>query len=213
LRRNQAGVAGTMKPAAAGFMLCGPGYWPLFGGGVVVVVVLWLVVVPGVPGVTSVPAGGVAGGVAPVVSAGAPVVPPMVPLVPDVLAGGVVAGAVAAGSVVVVVVVVLVGSVFLQAASAPAMKAAISKIFGALLSAFIIYSSFTSILCRWPQVRRWSGSGARLVPPWPGGHGSRTVREPAHCTAPFSARIRLCKLDWQAGRQFVELRASCCNPR
>jgi hypothetical protein len=189
-------------------------YWPLFGGGVVVVVVLWLVVVPGAPGVASVPAGGVAGGVAPVVSAGAPVVPPMVPLVPEVVpAGGVAAGAVAAGSVVVVVVVVLVGSVFLQAASAPAMSAAISKIFGALPSAFIIYSSFTSILCRWLQVRRWSGSGARLVPPWPGGHGSRTVREPAHCTAPFSARIRLCKLDWQAGRQFVELRASCCNPR
>jgi hypothetical protein len=185
-------------------------YWPLFGGGVVVVV-LWLVVVPGAPGVASVPAGGVAGGVA--VSAGAPVVPPMVPLVPEVVLAGGVAGAVAAGSVVVVVVVVLVGSVFLQAASAPAMSAAISKIFGALLSAFIIYSSFTSILCRWPQVRRWSGSGARLVPPWPGGHGSRTVREPAQCTAPFSARIRLCKLDWQAVRQFVELRASCCNPR
>jgi hypothetical protein len=185
-------------------------HWLLFGGGVVVVVVLELVVPGG--GVVPVSAGGVvpAGGVAAggvVVSAGAPVVPPVVPLVPEVLLG-----AVAAGSVVVVVVV-LVGSVFLQAASAPAMRAAISKIFGALLSAFIIYSSFTSILCRWPQVRRWSGSGARLVPPWPGGHGSRTVREPAQCTAPFSARIRLCKLDWQAVRQFVELRASCCNPR
>jgi hypothetical protein len=166
-------------------------YWPLFGGGVVVVVVLWLVVVPGAPGVAS--AGGVAGGgVAPVVSAGAPVVPPMVPLVPDVLAGGVVvAGAVAAGTVVVVVVVVLVGSVFLHAANAPAMRAAISRTFGALLSAFIVYSSFTSILCRWLQVRRWSGSGARLVPPWPVGHGSRTDREPAQNAAPFSARIRL----------------------
>jgi hypothetical protein len=186
--------------------LGGGDHWPLFGGVVVVVVVLVLPLAPIEPEVPDVPevplagggvvpvapggcspAGGVvvAGGVAGVVvSAGAPVVPPVVPLVPEAPLG-----AVAAGSVVVVVV--LVGSVFLHAANAPAMRAAISRIFGALLSAFIVYSSFTSILCRWFQVRRWNGNGARLVPPWLGGQGSRTDREPAQNAAPFSARIRL----------------------
>jgi hypothetical protein len=67
-------------------------------------------------------------------------VPPVVPLVPEVLLG-----AVAAGSVVVVVV--LVGSVFLQAARPPAIRAAINRTFDALVSAFILITPRSRLSC------------------------------------------------------------------
>ena len=76
------------------------------------------------------------------------VVPPVVPLVPDVVPGAV--ADVSLGAV-------LVGSFFLQAPSTPrlAIKAAVTRNFGAMVSAFICSnSSFTSNLCRRSRVRR-----------------------------------------------------------
>jgi hypothetical protein len=71
-----------------------------------------------------------------------PVVPPVVPLVPEV-----VLGAVAAGSVVVVVVEA--GSCFLQAPSTPrlAIKAAVTRNFGAFVNAFIVYTPRSRLSC------------------------------------------------------------------
>jgi hypothetical protein len=94
--------------------------------------------------------------VAPLVPLVVPVpVVPDVPLVPEVLLG-----VVADVSPVVAGVV----SLRLQAPSMVDSKAAASRIFGALASAFIEYSSFKSMECR-PRSRQcWSLGDASSVP-------------------------------------------------
>lgn len=128
-------------------------------------------------------AGGV---VVPVPPVPVPLVPD-VPLVPEVLLGVVVAASL--GAVVVV-------SLFLQAPNMAAITAAVRMIFVAFGNAFIVYSSFTSILCRCLPAIASAGGQQRQVSPAMSliaTPGNGTIREPARLARQprFSARIRL----------------------
>ena len=120
-------------------------------------VVVPVPVVPEVPLVPDVPVPEVPGvAVVPLVPLVSPVVPvpvvPVVPEVPDVpvpvpdVAGGVVEGVVAVSPGVAGLTLVV--SLRLQAPSMAVSSAAVRRIFGAFESAFIDYSSFTSVECR-----------------------------------------------------------------
>jgi hypothetical protein len=167
----------------------------------VVVVVEVLPVVPEVPAAPPLVPPSVPVPVAPVPPV-VPVAPPVVPVAPVpvapplVSAGGVVVvvvldvvpavpdvplGAVLAGSVVVVVLLVV--SDFLHAANPPAIRAAINRILGTFSDFIVYYSSFTSILCRSLQVRRWRVNGAssvrpRVVPRKKDHQGTDAIRGP-----------------------------------
>jgi hypothetical protein len=120
-----------------------------------------------------------------------PVVPPEVPEVPDVLLG-----AVADVSPLPPAV-----SFFLQAPSMPreAIKAAVTRILGAMVNAFIVYTPrFTSILCRCTQVRRLGDNGAssadsRALRFDEAAQGTDAIRGPVKRTD-STVRIRLAML-------------------
>jgi hypothetical protein len=97
-------------------------------------------------------------------------------------------------------VVVVVVSLFLQAPSMVAMMAALRMIFDAFEKAFIVNSSFTSILCRCLPAMRQAGAQQRQVSPamsliaTPGNGTIRNqrgeTRGPVQCTN-STVKIRL----------------------